>query len=539
MGGIMKNKKILVVGSFVTDLIFTTDNIPEAGQTVFGRSFTHASGGKGANQAVQIGKLGYPVDMIGRVGDDVFGRELVKACRDAGVGVDHVIVSPEHSSGVSDVILKKTPSGQTQNRILMTPGANYSMTESDVAFLDDVFDEYSLVVLQFEIPVSVDFAIAKLAKKHGLPVIVNPAPSQPISDEFYQLIDYIVPNETEAFDLTGIKPVDENDQPDAGKLNDVYRFFAKKGVKNVIVTLGHHGVYYGGKNEQIFIPAIKNVIAVDPTAAGDSFIGAFAAAMSTGNDVIDSLNFANYVASITVGSLGAMPSLPTLKGVKDRLREARLETYNKVVRSFEPLILSDEEALEQYKQTIDKETKKILSSLTEAAYGPALKLIQTAQDKGNRIHVTGIGKPAHVSQYFASLLSSTGSPAYYLNATEAVHGSAGQLVRGDVVIAISNSGETSELKATIAAVKANGCRLLGVSGKADSWLAQQSDVHLLAPVSQEGDDLNRAPRASIIVETIVLQGLSILLQKHYGLTPRQYVKWHPGGRLGALRDNEK
>jgi ribokinase len=202
------------------------------------------------------------------------------------------------------------PSGQTQNRILMTPGANYLMTEEDIAFLNDVFDEYGLVVLQFEIPVPVNFAIAKLAKKHGVPVMLNPAPSQPISDEFYQLIDFIAPNETEVFDLTGIQPIDENDRPDAGKLNDVYQFFSKKGVNNVIVTLGHHGVYYGGKNEQMFVPAVKNVIAVDPTAAGDSFIGAFATAISTGNSVVDSLNFANFVASITVGSLGACRLFP-------------------------------------------------------------------------------------------------------------------------------------------------------------------------------------------------------------------------------------
>ncbi len=535
----MKNKKILVVGSFVTDLIFLTENLPEAGQTVFGRSFSHASGGKGANQAVQIGKLGFPVDMVGRVGDDVFGRELVKACRDAGVGMDYVMVSPNQSSGVSDVVLKKMPSGQTQNRILMTPGANYLMTEADIVFLDDVFDEYGLVVLQFEIPVPVNFSIAKLAKKHGVPVILNPAPSQPISDEFYQLIDFIVPNETEVFDLSGIQPIDENDRPDVGKMNDVYQFFSKKGVKNVIVTLGHHGVYYGGKNEQVFIPAVKNVIAVDPTAAGDSFIGAFAAAISAGNDVVDSLNFANFVASITVGSLGAMPSLPTLAGVKDHIRESRAETYNKVIRSFEPLIYTDEQTLDRYKNAMGEETKKTLSAINPAFYEPAIKLIQEAEDKGNRIHVTGIGKPAHISQYMASLLSSTGTPAYYLNATEAVHGSAGQLVRGDVVIAISNSGETPELKSTIAAVKANGCRIVAVSGSDSSWLAQQSDAHLLAAASQEGDDLNRAPRASIIVELLVLQGLSVLLQKRYGLTPRQYVKWHPGGKLGQLRDSEK
>ncbi len=169
----------------------------------------------------------------------------------------------------------------------------------------------------------------------------------------------------------------------------------------------------------------------------------------------------------------------------------------------------------------------------------AAELILQARQLGNRLHISGIGKPAHLAGYAASLLSSTGTPTYFLHGTEAVHGSCGQLVPGDIVIFISNSGETAEMKATVLAAKNNGCKVIGVSGNAESWLAKQSEVHLLAAVEKEGGPLNRAPRASILAEIIVLQALSVLLQSEAQVTPAQYVKWHPGGSLGKLREDEK
>ena len=154
-------------------------------------------------------------------------------------------------------------------------------------------------------------------------------------------------------------------------------------------------------------------------------------------------------------------------------------------------------------------------------------------------HVTGIGKPGHVAAYAASLLSSTGTPSYFLHGTEAVHGSCGQLEEGDVVIAISNSGETMELKATVLAVKNNGCRVIGITGNAESWLAKESDALLLAHVDEEGGPLNRAPRNSVLAEMFVLQALSAILQADVAQTPEQYVRRHPGGALGKIRDNER
>lgn len=172
-------------------------------------------------------------------------------------------------------------------------------------------------------------------------------------------------------------------------------------------------------------------------------------------------------------------------------------------------------------------------------YVKAAELILAAKARGNRLHITGIGKPSHVAEYGASLLASTGTPTYFLNGTEAVHGSCGQLMEGDVVICISNSGETSELLNTAQAIKNNGCFIIAVTGHEDSSLAKMGEAHLYAGVEQEGGPLNRAPRASILAECFALQKLSVLLQSQYGLDPRQYIKWHPGGTLGHLRDDEK
>lgn len=196
-------------------------------------------------------------------------------------------------------------------------------------------------------------------------------------------------------------------------------------------------------------------------------------------------------------------------------------------------------ALEAFKRSARQEVDRFIDGMDYESFLPAAELILQAQQRGNRVHITGIGKPGHVASYMASLLSSTGTPTYFLHGTEAVHGSCGQLVPGDVVICISNSGETAEMKATVAAIHNNGCQVIAVTGNLASWLAQNAQAHVFAGVGEEGGPLNRAPRNSILAECLALQGLSVVLQVNRGLDPKQYVKWHPGGTLGHLRDNEK
>lgn len=186
----------------------------------------------------------------------------------------------------------------------------------------------------------------------------------------------------------------------------------------------------------------------------------------------------------------------------------------------------------EFLNTLSNEVSAFISSVDEESIDKACELIFQSEKQHGRVHVTGIGKPGHVSGYISSLLSSTGTPAYTLDGTEAVHGSSGQVAKGDIVIAISNSGETQELKATVETLKENGVKIIGVSGNDESWLKEASDVFLFAGVKQEGDELNKAPRASILAEIIVLQSLSVALQEAKGLDAKQYLKWHPGGSLG-------
>jgi len=200
-----------------------------------------------------------------------------------------------------------------------------------------------------------------------------------------------------------------------------------------------------------------------------------------------------------------------------------------------------EKALEAFDVAASKQAVYTIKHTDKEALGKAAVVIQNSVKKGGRLHVTGIGKPGHLAGYIASLITSTGTPSYFLHGTEAVHGSSGQLVEGDVVIGISNSGNTDELMATIYCAKDNGCRIIGVTGNPDSRLAKASDVTLIADVIPEGEGgpLNRAPRDSIIAEMLVLQMLSVILQEDTHITPEQYVKHHPHGALGHLRENEK
>lgn len=200
---------------------------------------------------------------------------------------------------------------------------------------------------------------------------------------------------------------------------------------------------------------------------------------------------------------------------------------------------TDKEQVQEFLSIAKESVDEYVAGIDFAALSAAKQLILAAEAKGNRLHVTGIGKPGHVSGYAASLFSSTGTPTYELHGTECVHGSAGQTKPGDVVIAISNSGETNELRATVTCLKGVGVHIIALTGNPNSWLANEAEVALIAGVKQEGDSMNKPPRASILAEIIELQCLSILLQNEFGLDPKQYVKWHPGGALGASCREDK
>ncbi|WP_334333092.1 SIS domain-containing protein [Companilactobacillus sp. HBUAS59544] len=187
---------------------------------------------------------------------------------------------------------------------------------------------------------------------------------------------------------------------------------------------------------------------------------------------------------------------------------------------------------QKFEEIVKQEIDELFVNLNMTDINRAKTLILESEDTGGRVHITGIGKSSYVAGYIASLLSSTGTPSYFLDGTEAVHGSSGQVNKGDVVVAISNSGETKELLNTVNTLKENGAVIIGVSKSKESSLSKMSDVSLCTITKNEGDYLNKPPRVSVIKQTLLLQELTLKLQEEKGLTARTYVKWHPGGSIG-------
>lgn len=294
-------KKIYVLGSVNFDMTMYTDKIPDTGETVSGYDFISNSGGKGANQAVAVSKLGGDAYLIGSVGKDFFGRQCLDILKKFGVNLKFVQQS-DTATGTAVVIIK-----DADNRILVNHGANFAMQPQYVEKVvrqnvrpGDVF------VTQMEVLSTCVEVGLRTAKEMGAITVLNPAPSQGVTDEMLRYADYVIPNESEAKDICGVEP---NDLKDLLKIDEILR---SKGVKNVIVTLGDKGCYYDGK----IYPVMRNVDAIDTTAAGDTFVGALCVKLSQGAGVAESLAFCQTASGITVTRRGAQVAIPFLEELK-------------------------------------------------------------------------------------------------------------------------------------------------------------------------------------------------------------------------------
>ena len=322
-----RRPRIFVVGSFVMDVIATTERIPPSGQTIYGKEFHMAPGGKGANQALQCARLGADVTMMGCVGDDLFGEMLLETPRAAGVDISRVIVHKGVTSGVGHVTLEVTEH-TAQNRIVVIPGANQTLTVDEVAWVKDEIGTYDMVLLQLEIPLEVNRAVARWAKEAGVPVMLNPAPATELDDELLSLVTYLTPNEQEASMETHLPLGTDEQGPKKDDLQKIAAALWGKGVENVIITLGGSGSAVVEADSIRYIPCVQMPHVADPTAAGDSFVGALSVGLSVGLTRDQALAFANHTAAITVSRMGAMPSLPTLEEVVALMRERDYQGFD-------------------------------------------------------------------------------------------------------------------------------------------------------------------------------------------------------------------
>jgi len=297
--------RILVMGSSNIDLILRVARFPNPGETITGENLVTAFGGKGANQAIAAIRLGGKVVFLTKLGNDSFGESYRKYLTNTGLPPRLLLQDKKLPTGVAAIEL--IPRGE--NRIIVSPGANGSLSVKDLQKHHDAWGGVGVFVVQLETPLNTVKEGLLLGRKNGSLTILNPAPAIPLPAKILSLVDFLVPNEWEAQSLSGMKMKGKKDLPRiAQRLLD-------RGVKNVVITLGAQGLYFKNRDEEIWMDAFR-VKAVDTTAAGDAFMGALACGFAAEKSIREALKMANAAGALAVTRLGAQPSLPNRRELR-------------------------------------------------------------------------------------------------------------------------------------------------------------------------------------------------------------------------------
>lgn len=295
----LQQSKILVVGSSNTDMVIKTKHLPRPGETVLGGTFFMNPGGKGANQAVAIARLGGQVSFICKTGSDIFGHQSQQLFEEEGIDTSYIFSDSKNPSGVALITVDE----QAENCIVVASGANANLTPKDLASAADFIEQVDIILMQLEIPMSTVEYVAECAYLKNKKVILNPAPAHPLSPSLLKHLYMITPNEMEAEMISGVKITGRQSAEEAAKV------IAGMGVQNIIITLGSKGALAYCNSEVIMIPAFK-VEAVDTTAAGDVFNGALTLALSESRSIEEAVRFACKASAISVTRVGAQSSAP-------------------------------------------------------------------------------------------------------------------------------------------------------------------------------------------------------------------------------------
>ncbi|HET9824672.1 MAG TPA: ribokinase [Chitinophagaceae bacterium] len=295
----MNSLSIVVVGSTNTDMVIKASHLPQPGETILGGTFFMSAGGKGANQAVAVARLGGTVSFISKTGYDIFGKQSIELFEKEGIDTTFVVRDKIEPSGVALI----TVDDKGENCIVVAAGANAALNCTDIDEAKDKIENASLLLMQLEVPIETVEYVATIAKEKGIKLILNPAPAAKLSDELLKKISIITPNQKETEMLTGIKVIDQA----SAKLAAIV--LRDKGIETVIITMGAAGAFLLHQDNYEMIPGHK-VKVVDTTAAGDVFNGALGVAICEGKTVRDAVAFACKAAAISVSRLGAQASAP-------------------------------------------------------------------------------------------------------------------------------------------------------------------------------------------------------------------------------------
>lgn len=492
----------------------------------------NAVGGVTLNHLGWAAALGLRTGIFGRQGDDAEGRFLRAAMQKLGIERDLKLVTA--ATSVAEIFVDDAGG----RAIYMAPGATSGTTADHIRVdhADTIRRAARLTTEVSQLPLPAALAALEIARAAGVPSVVDldVPPSEALPglgnqaelDAVLRAADLLKPAKAAAAELV----------PEAGgdALEIAKAMRARFGNAVVVVTDGAAGCAVAAEDFAGVVPGFS-VDVVDTTGAGDALLGGLLAALHFGLDWQSAARLGNACGAACAEKIGAFPD--DAAAARARVLELYDGPELALSAAASPGGTGAAAALAAFEIAVE-ELGELRSRLAPGTFEPALALLAAARESGGRVHVTGVGKPEHVAHYAASLLSSTGTPASFLHATEAVHGSAGQVVAGDVVIAISNSGETAELLSTLAAVKRRGARLIAVTGGLASPLAEAADAVLDAGVKREGGPLGLAPRASVAAEILVLASLAAAAQAEIGFTRQDYNERHPGGKLGALSSDD-
>ncbi|WP_219838077.1 ribokinase [Paenibacillus sp. R14(2021)] len=305
----MNKPKLVVIGSLNMDIVVETDRYPQVGETLLGRSVRFIPGGKGANQAVAAARLGAETAMIGAVGDDSFGDDLLRSLQQDGVDISGVKRAAGSATGIASIYV-----AEGDNSIVVVPGANYLVEPADIDRNEAKLREADIVLLQLEIPIETVVHAAKKAKQLGKTVVLNPAPAQPLPDELFSCIDYLTPNRTELAEYTGMNTVGIHLEAAMRRMKDM-------GAAHVVTTLGADGsAFLGADGTMRFINSYR-VPVVDTTGAGDCYNAGLALSIASGGSLDQAVAYASLASAVAVTKFGAQTGMPTADEVQQFSRQ--------------------------------------------------------------------------------------------------------------------------------------------------------------------------------------------------------------------------
>ncbi len=527
-------------GSMVVDLFYRTPRFVRAEEKIAldahhddGRIERAAVGGLVLNHLGWARVLGLDVGVFGKIGADRNGELLLRGM--GQLGIRHHLTTDGSASSFAKIFVD----ARGGRAIYMARGATAEFAPDEIRRRHAGFIRHARMVSTeiSQLPLRTVIALLLFARANSIPTVLDvdlpPADACPVLgtraelERALRLATILKPTRRSARALMG------NGRGDTLKLAQAMR--ARYQSEAVVVTDGERGCAIAAAESALRLPAFS-VKVVDTTGAGDAFMGAMLAGLRWGLPWRAIGTLANAAGAVCVGRLGAFPAgfevrdevLALFRDVMPDQPLPEIETPAQAIGPLDPSV-----EVSRFLELCLGELGTLRREIDLNQIRAAVDMIRTAEARGGRVHLTGVGKPEHVARYAASLLCSVGTQATFLHATETLHGSLGQVDPRDVVIAISNSGNTRELCEATVAIKEHGAQLIAVTGNPASELSHLADLVINAPVEQEGGVLGLAPRISVLAEVCVLAALSVALEAARGLTLEQYGRWHRAGTLGA------